>query len=274
MYVDNIQKERVLGGGNFGKVFLGTWANSTPVAMKTVIDSSKLSELFEEAEIWKKLVHPNIVTFIGLYKESETEHLYIITEYMPDGNLRDFLKNNTDLPLVTLVKIIKDVACGMLQLENRGVIHLDLACRNILISNVEGSYRAKLADFGLSKHLNKEKSENETEILLPAKWSSPEAIQHHIFTTKSDVWSFGVVIWETFNGGATPYQDLSNRDTFEWILQGNRLQLPEECPDVLKQLVQNCWLMEPSSRPTFTDIVNILDELLKTLSTQTETETQ
>eukprot|EP01114_Cavostelium_apophysatum_P001939 TRINITY_DN1169_c0_g2_i1.p1 TRINITY_DN1169_c0_g2~~TRINITY_DN1169_c0_g2_i1.p1 ORF type:complete len:1386 (-),score=265.65 TRINITY_DN1169_c0_g2_i1:45-4202(-) len=263
--LENIAVERRLGGGNFGDVYLGTW-NGTPVALK------KLKSLADEQNFEKELgtlfhigAHPAIVQFLGKFTSSSGEY-YIVMEYLPKGSLLDFLhKEEKNMKFTDLMDIILGVAQGMVFLEKRKILHRDLAVRNLLITKSDDKYSAKIADFGMSREAVDYYSPS-GDTAVPVRWSAPEVLVNRgRFTGASEVWSFGVVMWEILTLGKTPYAWLSNRDIFEAVPRGERLPQPpvSECPQELWNIISSCFAMEPSARPTFEQLAARLDAFEK-----------
>eukprot|EP01113_Clastostelium_recurvatum_P047844 TRINITY_DN8598_c0_g1_i4.p1 TRINITY_DN8598_c0_g1~~TRINITY_DN8598_c0_g1_i4.p1 ORF type:complete len:1073 (+),score=198.90 TRINITY_DN8598_c0_g1_i4:49-3219(+) len=279
VYIQNVVKGEVLGAGAFGTVYKGEW-QGVSVAMKTVTvkDDDALNALLQEAEVMQKLVHPNIVQFLGLYHDAEDGRLYVVSDYVRDGSLDRVLQKDTTITPIMQLKMARDIAAGMIQLEEKGIVHCDLACRNLLVVFQRNSYTVKVTDFGLSRVVQQQQSPSTSggssssslggggggsggggTMKLPIKWSAPEAITSRRFTSKSDVWSYGVTVWELFNRGRVPYEGMNNQQTYDWIAKGNRLKMPPNTPPMIAQMVQQCWLVDPDQRPTFREIITIID---------------
>eukprot|EP01113_Clastostelium_recurvatum_P024562 TRINITY_DN2930_c0_g1_i1.p1 TRINITY_DN2930_c0_g1~~TRINITY_DN2930_c0_g1_i1.p1 ORF type:complete len:1587 (-),score=298.78 TRINITY_DN2930_c0_g1_i1:135-4202(-) len=223
-----VRKERI-GHGAFGSVYKGLWQGVT-VALKTVIATaaSDIDALRAEATIMKALSHPNIVQLFGFYEDDEGT-LYIVSEYMAGGSLDIMLRQSkTKMEMHQLLKMCRDVTAGMIQLEERGIVHCDLACRNLLLSRDRTV--VKVSDFGLSRkprpvlekgsnsnniNDNNNNSNNNSTGQLPIKWCAPEVLISGSFTSLSDVWSLGVTIWEILAHGAQPFSGMTNSDQFD-----------------------------------------------------------
>eukprot|EP01113_Clastostelium_recurvatum_P039226 TRINITY_DN5973_c0_g1_i2.p1 TRINITY_DN5973_c0_g1~~TRINITY_DN5973_c0_g1_i2.p1 ORF type:complete len:982 (-),score=154.69 TRINITY_DN5973_c0_g1_i2:101-2938(-) len=229
---DIVRKEQV-GRGEYGAVYKGVW-QGVDVAMKTVHvkDSAALDALKSEATNLRNLVHPNIVQFIGLYEDPLDSRTYIITEYLEGGALDSLLKRRARLPLKTLLVICRSITAGMIQLEARNIVHCDLACRNILLNKDHTT--VKISDFGLSRK-NVATSQGKSSSNLPIKWTAPECLKEQVFTSKSDVWSLGITIWEILSRGTTPYSGMTNQQAYRWISDGNRLEPPKGTPEAMQQ---------------------------------------
>lgn len=137
-------------------------------------------------------------------------------------------------------------------LEEQKIIHRDLAARNLLAAKGDERHyvTVKVADFGLSREVERGYYKSDTRI-MPYKWCPPESIQYGTFTTKSDVWAFGVSMWEIFSYGQLPYQSMSNNEATEFVLKGNRLKIPDACPQQVYDMMMQCWMSEPEKRPSF-----------------------
>eukprot|EP01117_Protostelium_nocturnum_P006517 TRINITY_DN2349_c0_g1_i1.p1 TRINITY_DN2349_c0_g1~~TRINITY_DN2349_c0_g1_i1.p1 ORF type:complete len:731 (+),score=292.86 TRINITY_DN2349_c0_g1_i1:338-2530(+) len=251
-----------LGNGKFGKVFKGIWDGTTPVALKVTQSNEGQEEFLNEMRILSKLNHPSIVRCIGIHIANEKT--YLVLEYLSKGSLIDFMKiyNRRELGELEKINMCIHVAAGMKYLEAQRIVHRDLAARNLLVTEVDGKFIIKIADFGLSREVNtvyNAKGEH-----FPVKWSPPEVIQKNQYSSKSDVWSFGVVMWEIFTkGDKMPYSGLSNIETVEAVIKGIRLRRPEECPTEIYELMLRCWNANPEVRPSFDKIWNILSLTLE-----------
>jgi len=270
-----VQRGALIGQGAFGKVFKGEW-QGVEVAMKTVTRVDKLAELKEEAIILQQLMHPHIVQFIGLFQDPVEDTVYIVTEFMPEGSLDLLLRTPSSREILTLpilLKMGRDVAAGMLQLGEKDIVHCDLACRNLLVTTQRSGYVIKVTDFGLSRIITGDIHSAASNPLLPIKWSAPEAIAGEEVTSKSDVWSYGVTLWEILNYGELPYREFTNREAYDWIMAGNRLSIPDDTPEVIEKMLQRCWLIDPSQRPSFREILATLDSILRIETNETSSYT-
>ncbi|XP_045884522.1 ephrin type-A receptor 2a [Micropterus dolomieu] len=263
-----ISKQKVIGVGEFGEVFRG--AMKTPgrgeiaVAIKTLkpgYSEKQRQDFLSEASIMGQFSHPNIIRLEGVV--TKFKHAMIVTEYMENGALDTYLKGRDgEIPSFQLVGMLRGIAAGMKYLSDMSYVHRDLAARNVLVnSNLE----CKVSDFGLSRVLEDDAEGTYTTRggKIPIRWTAPEAIAYRKFTSASDVWSFGIVMWEVMAFGERPYWDMSNHEVMKAINEAFRLPAPMDCPSAIYQLMLQCWQHDRSKRPRFTDIVNILDKLLR-----------
>jgi len=248
--------ETKIGEGTFGEVYLGKH-RGTPCACKKLTASGSLSEFTKEIEILTKLSHPNIVVFMGIYR-SEYEDKYLVFEYVKGGNLLQYLNQNRGkLNVIELVEMAIETSKGMAYLEGMKIVHRDLAARNLLV----GENRVvKISDFGMSRG----ESYSSTSGKIPVKWCSPEMQMGVKLTSKSDSFSFGIVLWELFTFGDTPYYDKDNAEVaaIVKVAENNRalLNKPANCPDSIFTLMKRCWSYDPNVRPDFITILQVLED--------------
>ena len=205
------------------------------------------SEFLEEAALMKKLRHQNLIQLYAVCTKEEP--IYIITELMKHGSLLGYLRGDgCSLKLPQLINMEAQVVAGMTYLEDKNYIHQDLAARNILIGE---NLICKVADFGLAQVINEDMCEAHTGAKFPIKWTAPEAAMYSHFTIKSDVWSFGILLYELITYGRIPYPKMSNIHILEVAERGYRMPPPENCPELLYEIMTECWKRNPESRPTF-----------------------
>uniref|UniRef100_A0A672QEY9 Tyrosine-protein kinase n=1 Tax=Sinocyclocheilus grahami TaxID=75366 RepID=A0A672QEY9_SINGR len=241
-----------LGAGQFGQVYEGIWNDSTAVAVKTLKPGTMdPKDFLREAQIMKKLRHAKL---IQLYAVCTTEEpIYIVTELMSHGSLLEYLQKDrgASLQLSDQIEMGSQVASGMAFLELQNYIHRDLAARNVLVGD---NNVCKVADFGLARVFQRE-NENVYEAKegskFPVKWTAPEAIHENKFTIKSDVWSFGILLYEIVTFGQIPYPTMTNFQVVQQLSKGYRMPYPLNCPKYLYDIMSECWKDSPADRPTF-----------------------
>ncbi|XP_037685819.1 ephrin type-A receptor 5 isoform X2 [Choloepus didactylus] len=260
--------ERVIGAGEFGEVCSGRLKlpgkRELPVAIKTLkvgYTEKQRRDFLGEASIMGQFDHPNIIHLEGVVTKSKP--VMIVTEYMENGSLDTFLKKNDgQFTVIQLVGMLRGIAAGMKYLSDMGYVHRDLAARNILINS---NLVCKVSDFGLSRVLEDDPEAAYTTRggKIPIRWTAPEAIAFRKFTSASDVWSYGIVMWEVVSYGERPYWEMTNQDVIKAVEEGYRLPSPMDCPAALYQLMLDCWQKDRNSRPKFDEIVNLLDKLIR-----------
>ncbi|XP_071806525.1 uncharacterized protein [Asterias amurensis] len=279
---DMLKIIKELGHGAFGEVFLaeakGILKKSkvTLVAVKTLKEGASQSDkddLLRELDLMKKLPdHKNVVRLMGFSVEQDP--LYIIVEYLSKGNLKDLLKDSRvkgttvygnlhgaskSLSCGDLMKFANDVADGMHYISSQKCIHRDLAARNVLVAE---DMTCKVSDFGLARDvIDNRVYERKSEGRLPLRWMALESILDEMYTTKSDVWSFGVLLWEIVTLGARPYPTMSAKLMLKQLRIGFRMPQPTHCQGELYEMMLKCWEEEPDRRPTFEVIADELRQL-------------
>ncbi|NXC43638.1 ROS1 kinase, partial [Penelope pileata] len=277
---DKLNLHKLVGSGAFGEVYEGTaldiladGSGESKVAVKTLkrgaTDQEK-SEFLKEAHLMSKFDHPHILKLLGVCLLNEPQ--YLILELMEGGDLLSYLrgarKQKLQSPLLTLTDLLDiclDICKGCVYLEKMRFIHRDLAARNCLVSEKKyGSCSrvVKIGDFGLARDIYKnDYYRKRGEGLLPVRWMAPESLIDGVFTNRSDVWAFGVLVWETLTLGQQPYPGLSNIEVLHHVRSGGRLESPSNCPEDIRDLMTRCWAQDPRNRPSFFCIQNKLQEI-------------
>ncbi|KAG9271388.1 ephrin type-A receptor 3 [Astyanax mexicanus] len=260
--------DKVVGAGEFGEVCSGRLKLPSKkeicVAIKTLkagYTEKQRRDFLSEASIMGQFDHPNIIRLEGVVTRSKP--VMIVTEYMENGSLDSFLrKHDAQFTVIQLVGMLRGIASGMKYLSDMGYVHRDLAARNILVNS---NLVCKVSDFGLSRVLEDDPEAAYTTRggKIPIRWTAPEAIAYRKFTSASDVWSYGIVLWEVMSYGERPYWEMSNQDVIKAVDEGYRLPPPMDCPAALYQLMLDCWQKDRNNRPKFEQIVSILDKLIR-----------
>lgn len=284
-----VTMHETIGSGAFGEVSKGILNEQNSkglIGIMVAIKRAKLDmeagefeqqrafiDLIQEAALMAQFDHPNILGLIGVCTKgiSDGDPLLLIVQYCENGNLCDFLSPKTRqgiaMPSHARLRICKEVALGMSYLAAKSFIHRDLAARNVL---VDTEFVCKVSDFGLSRDIgvNDDDPNGKTyyrttgEGALPVRWTAIEALEESKFTTASDVWSFGILCAEVFQDCQTPYYGMKNHDVWLQLRAGYRHEQPKECPNrVYRKILQPCWLENPTKRPTFPSLVELLEEL-------------
>ncbi|XP_016096360.1 focal adhesion kinase 1-like isoform X3 [Sinocyclocheilus grahami] len=269
---DRIELGRCIGEGQFGDVHQGVYISpenpSLTVAIKTCKNctSDSVREKFlQEALTMRQFDHPHIVKLIGIITENP---VWIIMELCTLGELRSFLQiRKYNLDLSTLILFAYQLSTALAYLESKRFVHRDIAARNVLVSSTDC---VKLGDFGLSRYMEDSSYYKASKGKLPIKWMAPESINFRRFTSASDVWMFGVCMWEILMFGIKPFQGVKNNDVIGRIENGERLAMPQNCPPTLYSLMTKCWTYDPSKRPRFTELQTQLSTILDEEKAQQE----
>uniref|UniRef100_A0A3B4U7L1 Tyrosine-protein kinase n=1 Tax=Seriola dumerili TaxID=41447 RepID=A0A3B4U7L1_SERDU len=246
-----------LGSGQFGLVLEGRW-REMKVAVKMIREECMSDEDFkEEARVMMRLSHYKLVQLYGVC----TQHspMCLVFEFMENGCLSDYLRDRKGrLSQDVMLGMCLDVSDGMAYLESSNFIHRDLAARNCLVSK---NNEVKVSDFGMTRFVLDDQYTSSQCSKFPVKWSAPEVIKFCKFSSKSDVWSFGVLMWEVYNEGRLPYENRSNAEVVESLNTGLRLLKPRLAPDAVYLLMEWCWKEKPDDRPSFALLLHELASL-------------
>uniref|UniRef100_A0A8D0AKY1 receptor protein-tyrosine kinase n=1 Tax=Sander lucioperca TaxID=283035 RepID=A0A8D0AKY1_SANLU len=271
---------KTLGEGEFGSVMEGLLTqeeSALKVAVKTmkiaICTRSEMEDFLREAACMKEFDHRNVMRLLGVCLQTVESEGYpspvVILPYMKHGDLHSYLlysrlgDSPVYLPSQMLVKFMTDIARGMEYLSNKNFIHRDLAARNCMLNE---NMNVCVADFGLSKKIYNGDYYRQGRISkMPVKWIAIESLADRVYTTKSDVWSFGVTMWEIATRGQTPYPGVENSEIYDYLRQGNRLKQPPDCLDSIYALMFSCWLLSPKDRPSFEALRCELEKALEDL---------
>ncbi|XP_076319318.1 leukocyte tyrosine kinase receptor-like isoform X1 [Tachypleus tridentatus] len=270
---ENLTLVKALGQGAFGEVYEGYLSNvpdepcNMAVAIKTLPEfSSSQSELdFQmEALIMSKFNHSNIVGFIGVCFEKMPR--FIVLELLTGGDLKSFLRDSrpkpdmrSSLSMLDLLALPMDVAKGCQYLEQNHFIHRDIAARNCLLTSRGPDRVVKISDFGMARDVYRaDYYRKGGKATLPVKWMPPEAFLDGIFTSKTDTWSFGILLWEVMSLGYIPYPGRGNQEVIQLVTSGGRLEPPRNCPSPVYRIMTQCWHQIPDKRPNFSTIIERL----------------
>merc|ERR1719454_1840880 len=262
---------RKLGHGQFGEVWEGLWNNTTPVAIKTLkTGTMDPKDFLSEAHIMKKLRHPKLIQLYAVCTQEEP--IYIITELMKNGSLLEYLQGKgRTLKLAQLIDMSAQIAAGMAYLESQNYIHRDLAARNCLVGD---NHIVKVADFGLARLIREDTYTAQPGAKFPIKWTAPEGLAYNKFTTKSDVWAFGILLWEIATYGMSPYPGVELTQVYELLDSGYRMECPPGCPARVYSLMRECWQWEAGRRPTFREMKYDMENMFQVMSGVTDPRVQ
>ncbi|XP_066467950.1 tyrosine-protein kinase Mer isoform X2 [Tiliqua scincoides] len=282
---NNLALGKILGEGEFGSVMEGNLSNPDGTTQKVAVKTMKLDnfsqreieEFLREAACMKDFDHPNVIKLLGVCIEPSSQHVpkpMVILPFMKYGDLHSFLLRSRlgmgpqYVPLQTLLKFMIHIALGMEYLSSRHFLHRDLAARNCMLRD---DMTVCVADFGLSKKIYSGDYYRQGRIAkMPVKWIAIESLADRVYTTKSDVWAFGVTMWEIATRGMTPYPGVQNHEIYDYLLHGQRLKQPEGCLDELYEIMYSCWRADPVDRPTFSELKLHLEKLSESLPALSE----
>ncbi|XP_066477412.1 cytoplasmic tyrosine-protein kinase BMX [Tiliqua scincoides] len=245
-----------IGSGQFGVVQAGRWKGKYDVAVKMIKEGSMSEDEFiEEAETMMRLNHPRLVKLYGVCTKAYP--IYLVAEYMANGCLLSYLKSHgKELHPFQLVEMCFHVCEAMAFLERHQFIHRDLAARNCL---VDSDLTVKVSDFGMTRYVLDDQYVSSLGTKFPVKWSAPEVFHYTKFSSKSDVWAFGILMWEVFTLGKQPYERYDNTEVIEKVSHGYRLYRPQLASESVYQIMYNCWHELPEHRPTFHRLLSSIE---------------
>ncbi|XP_029694728.1 ephrin type-B receptor 5 isoform X2 [Takifugu rubripes] len=267
----HLKIEEVIGAAQFGEVSRGRYRpmgrREVLVAVKTLrwgASDREKGMFLSEAGVLGQFDHPNVLKLEGVITRTPPER--IVTEFMENGPLDSFLRENEgQFSVLQLVGMLRGIGAGMRYLAERNFVHRDLAARNVLVNS---NLVCKVSDFGLSRLMRGLDHNIPTYTAslgskIPVRWTAPEAFQHRKFSSASDVWSFGVLMWEVMSYGERPYWDMSNQEVMKAVADQYRLPAPHSCPPALHSLMLQCWQADRGDRPTFETVLSSLDRLIR-----------
>ena len=255
--------------GKFFRVFRGVLINdqdkpNMDIVIKTLsADASSMEKdaFRRETNVLCPLQHMNILGLLGISPGEGTE--FVVFEYLSEVNLHQYLKQAQEINLSTdiLLNVARQIANGMKYLSEFGYVHGDLAARNCFIAAEGANLVVKISLLAIGSH--KYPSDYDwlcqQNALFPVRWMSPESLDSLMLSSENDVWSFGILLWEIFSHGLKPYTQYSNSEAIDKIRAGELLQCPDYWPQTVRNLMNNCWTIPPSSRPNFVTIYEILN---------------
>ncbi|XP_052386509.1 tyrosine-protein kinase SRK2 [Carassius gibelio] len=246
----SLTKIKKVGSGEFAEVWQGLWNNTTEVAIKEFKDVN-YSNIKTEINIMKELHHERLLKLYAVCTNSEP--MCLVTELMKNGSLKKFLishKEKQDLEFSVMMDFAVQITEGMIYIENK-IVHRDLRAENILLTDMQC---CKIADFGLAEINLAGSNRISSDIKIPVKWIAPEIFENKAYTSKSDVWSFGILLTEIVTYGDDPYPGMEKMACVRSIQRGERMERPAGCPEALYDIMLQCWRPNPEERPTFTEL--------------------
>lgn len=260
----DIDIQKPLGNGTFGMVYRGSIkSQGIPCAIKTVNENSNMHdrvEFLNEASVMKSFNDAHhVVKLLGVVSKGQPP--LVIMELMEREDLKTYLRasreSSQNITCLEMYRMAAEIADGMAYLAAKKFIHRDLAARNCMVS---ADYTVKIGDFGMARDIYEtDYYRKESKGLLPVRWMAPESLADGVFTSDSDAWSYGVVLWEMVTLAEQPYQGLANEQVFQFVVARGTLDRPPDCPNLLYEIMQVCWKWRPYDRPLFTDIVDKLE---------------
>ncbi|XP_055874157.1 tyrosine-protein kinase CSK-like isoform X1 [Biomphalaria glabrata] len=250
----DLELGELIGKGDFGDVYKGFYKGQA-IAAKVLKDQDRGNEQFmKEAALMTSLRHPNLVRLIGIVL---SDTAILVTEFVGRGNLVEYLRTRgrNIITKKDQINFATDTCAAMDYLESKSLVHRDLAARNVLVHD-DGT--AKVSDFGLANigGFNQTSSQK-----FPIKWTAPESLRNNIFTNKSDMWSFGILLWEIYSFGRVPYPRVPLSDVVMHVEKGYRMEAPEGCPVEIFAIMKQAWEMNPENRPRFSEVLSKLNHL-------------
>ncbi|WKX89470.1 hypothetical protein Q1695_008820 [Nippostrongylus brasiliensis] len=261
---EHVTLKELIGGGQFGNVYRGTLDDPGSVPVTVAVKVCKMENeptdtqlILQESHLMKNLRHENIISLIGVCMDAP---MWLVMELAPLGELRQYLQSNrASLTLTSLFLYSLQVARALAYLHEKSFVHRDIAARNVLVSTPKC---VKLTDFGLSRALDYDAIYTASRGKLPIKWLAPESINYREFSMASDIWMYGVCVWEILSWGAKPWQGVANADVITRVEAGGRLTCPDGCPAVVFNYLElMVWAMQPQKRPTAKEIVAVMESL-------------
>ncbi|XP_052436625.1 tyrosine-protein kinase SRK2 [Carassius gibelio] len=246
----SLKKIKKVGSGEFAEVWQGLWNNTTEVAIKEFKDVN-YSSIKTEIDIMKELHHERLLKLYAVCTNSQP--MCLVTELMKNGSLKKFLinhKHKQDLEFSIMMDFAVQITEGMMYIENK-IVHRDLRAENILLTDMQC---CKIADFGLAEINLPGSHRISSDIKVPVKWMAPEIFENKAYTSKSDVWSFGILLTEIVTYGDDPYPGMDKKTCVQSIQRGERMERPAGCPEALYEIMLRCWRSNPEERPTFTEL--------------------
>jgi len=254
---------KLIGSGEFAEVYEGTY-RKVRVAIKILKESNSAALFLHEADIMSSLKHPNLVHFLGVAQKPDNI-IYIVTEFMAKGSLLHYLttRGRSVISQKDLLSFAIDTCEGLTYLEENHIVHRDVAASNVLIAD---DNTAKVSDFGLAKTVETTEKENghvitAEKIKCRTKWTAPEALESKKYTHKSDMWSYGILLWEIFSYGRCPYPRIPANDVLLNLKQGHRMEPPDGCPQEIGDIMRQTWYADPDRRPSFAEVLERLKRI-------------